>query len=91
MPSAGITQDRQATMAQSQAMMNEAQTINQILSKIEAITHTVEQSTKQVSAMLWENLQQADLIIPRVAQETDPATHNSGLSMDIMNNPVANG
>ncbi len=58
-----ITQSRQATIANSQAMVTAAQTITQILAEIEAITTTLNQDAKQVSDMLWGDLQQGDISI----------------------------
>ncbi|MEO0869381.1 MAG: Cache domain-containing protein [Cyanobacteria bacterium J06642_11] len=53
-----LTQERQATIARSQAMVTAAQTIRQILTEVESITATLNRDAKQVSDMLWGNLQQ---------------------------------
>lgn len=53
-----LTQARQATVAKSQAMVTAAQTIRQILTEVESITATLNRDTKQVSDMLWGDLQQ---------------------------------
>ncbi|WP_326521069.1 hypothetical protein [Leptothoe kymatousa] len=53
-----LTQARQATIAKSQAMVTAAQTMRQVLMEIESITTTLNRDTKQVSDMLWGDLQQ---------------------------------
>lgn len=58
-----LTHTRQATLAQSQAMATAAQTITQLLAEIEAITATLNRDAKQVSELLWEDLQQPDMTI----------------------------
>ncbi|MBE9067330.1 Cache domain-containing protein, partial [Leptolyngbya cf. ectocarpi LEGE 11479] len=58
-----LTRTRQTTLAKSQAMMTAAQTITQILVEIEAITDTFNRDAKQVSEILWEDLQQPDIAI----------------------------
>lgn len=55
-----ITQSRQATIANSQAMVSAAQTITQILTEIESITSTLNNDAKQVSDMLWGGLEHGD-------------------------------
>ncbi|EKU97209.1 Cache domain-containing protein [Leptolyngbya sp. PCC 7375] len=59
-----LTQSRQATIANSQAMATAAQTIAQILTEIDAITDTLNRDAKQVSEMLWGDLQQGSLKLP---------------------------
>ncbi|MEO0394475.1 MAG: Cache domain-containing protein [Cyanobacteria bacterium P01_A01_bin.137] len=77
-----VTQDRQATIAQSQAMVTAAQTITQILAEIETITHTLNQDAKQVSDMLWGDLQRSDMFIPDIGQAPSPQAPQSSLGMD---------
>ncbi|MEM9265379.1 MAG: Cache domain-containing protein [Cyanobacteria bacterium P01_F01_bin.13] len=75
-----VTQARQATIANSQAMVTAAQTITQILTEIESITNTFNRDAKQASDMLWGDLQQSDLIISENAQ-------SNGLQLDF-NSPM---
>ncbi|MEM7795806.1 MAG: Cache domain-containing protein [Cyanobacteria bacterium P01_C01_bin.118] len=73
-----IAQDRQATVAKSQAMVTAAQSINQILAEIEAITNGLNYQARNVSNMLWGNLQ----LIPEEAQATDLSPAHSLESLD---------
>ena len=61
-----LTQARQATIAKSQAMVTAAQTIRQILTEIESITATLNRDAKQVSDMLWGDLQQPSSSMPLI-------------------------
>lgn len=71
-------QARQATIANSQAMITAAQTITQILTEIEAITTTLNQDAQQVSDILWGELQQGN---------TDILGAPSTDALDIFKNP----
>ena len=77
-----VTQARQATLAQSQAMVTAAQTITQILAEIETITHTLNQDAKQVSDMLWGDLQRSDMLMPDIGQEPSLQAPQSSLGID---------
>ncbi|ESA33857.1 methyl-accepting chemotaxis protein [Leptolyngbya sp. Heron Island J] len=79
-----ITQSRQATMANSQAMVAAAQTITQILAEIETITTTLGKDANQASDMLWGDLQRGQLTISKDTQAHTldllarlPQTHTS--------------
>ncbi|NEQ51188.1 MAG: Cache domain-containing protein [Leptolyngbya sp. SIO3F4] len=73
-----ITKARQVTVAKSQAMVTAAQSITQILAEIEMITNTLNRDAKQVSDMLWGDLQQMDLLLP---EDLDSAALKSDLSL----------
>ncbi|MEO1508568.1 MAG: Cache domain-containing protein [Cyanobacteria bacterium J06633_23] len=77
-----VTQARQATVAQSQAMVTAAQTITQILAEIETITHALNQDAKQVSDMLWGDLQRSDMFMSDIGQAPSPQAPQSSLGMD---------
>ena len=77
-----VTQARQATLAQSQAMVTAAQTITQILAEIETITHTLNQDAKQVSDMLWGDLQRSDMLMPDIGQVPSLQAPQSSLGID---------
>lgn len=70
-----ITKSRQATLANSQAMVTAAQTITQILAEIETITNTLTGDAKQVSDMLWGDLQQGEMAIPDTGGIQDTNLH----------------
>lgn len=75
-----INQTRQATVAHSQTMVTAAQSITQILSEIEAITQTLNRDTKQVSDMLWEDLEQ-----PKISILNQPLSSLDNIDDDLMN------
>lgn len=77
-----VTQARQATIAQSQAMVTAAQTITQILTEIESITNSLNRDAKQVSEMLWGDLQQTDLMLPDDFQGANGLDNNFQFSAD---------
>lgn len=58
-----ITQTRQATIANSQAMATAAHSITQILAEIESITDSLNRDAKQVADMLWGDLEQPKITI----------------------------
>ena len=75
-----ITQSRQATVANSQAMVTATQSITQILAEIEAVTNSLTKDSKQMSDMLWGDLQQG-----RINLAGDPQ-HNH---LDIFAKPTS--
>ena len=60
-----ISRSRQATIANSQALVAATQTITKILAEIETMTTALGKDAHQASDMLWGNLQQGQLTLSK--------------------------
>lgn len=76
-----VNQSRQAAVANSQSLVTAAQSMTQILSEIETITNSLNKDSKQMSDMLWGDLQQGSINLSADSQQMpldDFSTPKSG-------------